>query len=90
MYVHDQSVSIGLAGYVCDFLLRQVHDALMPVKIYRINESRTTLNSAVHEQLNPVRFYLRGSEFFGGYSFLQNCIHIHPTVYLVAEAQYEI
>ena len=48
VYVYSQAFCIRLAGYLSQFVFFPVGDALMSVRIHRLNKSRAALDRAVN------------------------------------------
>ena len=90
MYVHGHPVGIRLTRHSGQFLFFPVGQSLMTVRIKRLHKSRTRFHRAVHEELNPVRLYARGSVFLDVGGIFQRCIHIRPTFNFVAQTQYHV
>ena len=86
VHVHGQAVRVSLARQLRNLLFCPVDDALMTVRIQRLNKSCAGFHSAVYEYLNPVRFYVVRGVFLRVNCLSQSLICIHPAFNSVGHA----
>ena len=84
MDMHGHAFFVCLAGNICRLLLGPVDESLMSVGIQRIHKSGAAFHGTVHEELDPVRYYVRTGILSGLISLGQSLVYIHPAFHFIA------